>query len=236
VTGRRDKTAAMSKAQVHPTAVLEGDVTLGEGCVVEAFCYLRGPLEIGANTRISPHCSIGTEGEHRSRGSEGVVRIGANNILREYVMITRGTGDRDTQIGDGCYIMGHSHICHDVILEDHVTMAPGVVLAGHVHVHRNANLGVGAKAHQFSTVGAYAMVGMGAVITCDVPPFALVTGSPARFRRFNTHAFAAAGLTAADLVIEEGALTSAHAGARALIEHFAADSRRKKLLLVVPAH
>jgi UDP-N-acetylglucosamine acyltransferase len=222
-------------SQVHPTAVIEGDVTIGEGSVIEAFCYLRGPIEIGAGTRISPHCSIGTEGEHRSRGSTGVVRIGSNNIIREMVVITRGTGDRDTQIGDGCYIMGHSHICHDVVIEDHVTMAPGVVLAGHVHVHRNANLGVGAKAHQFSTVGAYAMAGMGAVITRDIPPFALVTGAPARFRRFNTHAFPAAGLTAADLEIQDGELVTEHAGARQLLQQFLADSRRQRLPLIAPA-
>ena len=225
----------VSKAQVHPTAVLEGEITLGEGAVIEAFCYLRGPLEIGANTRISPHCSIGTEGEHRSKGSTGVVRIGSGNIIREMVVITRGTGDRDTQIGDGCYIMGHSHICHDVIIEDNVTMAPSVVLAGHVHVHRNANLGVGAKAHQFSTVGAYAMAGMGAVITRDIPPFALVTGAPARFRRFNAHAFPAAGITAEDLELRDGELFSEHPAARALLEHFAAASRRKRLPLVVAA-
>lgn len=218
-------------SQIHPTAVLEGEITLGPGSTIGAFCYLRGPIEIGANTHVSQHCAIGTDGEHKTKGSKGVVRIGANTIIRETVVITRGTGDRDTQIGDGCYIMGHGHICHDVVLEDGVTMAPGVVLAGHVHVHRGANLGVGAKAHQFSTVGAYAMIGMGAVITRDVAPFCLVTGAPARFRRFNTHAFAAAGIAAGDLQIVDGELRSEHPAAKGLIASFLADSRRKRLPL-----
>lgn len=227
------KTAAMS--QIHPTAVIEGEVSLGAGSTIGAFCYLRGPIEIGENTHISHHCSLGTDGEHKTRGSQGVVRIGGNTIIRETVVITRGTGDRDTTIGAGCYIMGHSHICHDVVLGDGVTMAPGVVLAGHVRVHRGANLGVGAKAHQLSTIGAYAMIGMGAVITRDVPPFSLVTGAPARFRRFNAHAFAAAGIAAGDLEIRDGELFSEHPAAQALIAQFAADVRRKRLPLIAPA-
>lgn len=218
-------------SQIHPTAVLEGEVKIGAGSTIGAFCYLRGPIEIGEQTHISHHCAIGTDGEHKTKSSQGVVRIGSRTIIRETVVITRGTGDRDTEIGDGCYIMGHGHLCHDVVLGDGVTMAPGVVLAGHVHVHRGANLGVGAKAHQFSTIGAYAMIGMGAVITRDVPPFALVTGAPARFRRFNAHAFAAAGITAEDLELRDGELCSAHPAAQALIAAFGADVRRKKLPL-----
>ena len=71
------------------------------------------------------------------------------------------------------------------MVADDVTLSPNVVLGGHTRVHRGATIGIGAMTHQRSTVGAYSMVGMGSVVTKDVPAFALVVGSPARITRWN---------------------------------------------------
>ncbi|HXU72737.1 MAG TPA: UDP-N-acetylglucosamine acyltransferase [Polyangia bacterium] len=218
-------------ATVHPSAILEGDVELADDVTVGPFCYLRGPLVVGPRTRIWPHVVIGTEGEHKTRTPAGVIRIGADTIVRELVVIQRGTGDRDTTIGDGCFVMDHCHIAHDVLVGDGVTMSPNVTLGGHTHVLRGATVGIGAMTHQFSTVGAYAMLGMGAVVTRDVPPFCLVAGNPARFARLNTHAFAAAGIGEADVRVEAGALVAADARVQALLDEFAAHSRRDRLAL-----
>lgn len=218
-------------SQIHPTVVIKGDVKIGPGSVVEAFCYLRGPIVIGANTRIYPHCVIGTEAEHKSRPSVGVIKIGDNTTIRELTVIQRGTGDRDTEIQNDCYIMDHCHVAHDVVIEDGATLSPNVVLGGHTRVHRGATVGIAAITHQFSTIGAYTMIGMGSIVTKDVPPFGLVSGNPARFRRFNTHAFAAAGLVEGDLRIEAGVIVSDHPNAQKLIEHFKADCRRAVLPL-----
>jgi UDP-N-acetylglucosamine acyltransferase len=221
----------MASATVHPSAVLVGDVELGDDVSVGPFCYLEGPLVVGAHTRIHPHCVIGTEGEHKSRTPAGVIRIGAGVIIRELVVIQRGTGDRDTEVKDGCYVMDHCHIAHDVLVEREVTLSPNVTLGGHTHVLPGATIGIGAMTHQFSTVGAYAMLGMGAVVTRDVPPFCLVVGNPARFVRLNTHAFAAAGVSEGELVVDGGALVTRAPRLQAFLDDFAAHTRRRPMRL-----
>ena len=218
-------------ANVHPSAVLVGDVDLAADVSVGPFCYLQGPLVVGAGTRIYPHCVIGTEGEHKTRVPAGTIRIGAGVTIREHVVIQRGTGDHDTEVQDGCYVMDHCHIAHDVLVEREVTLSPNVTLGGHTHVLFGATIGIGAMTHQFSTVGAYAMIGMGAVVTRDVPPFCLVVGNPARFARFNTHAFAAAGIDERALAAVDGALTTNNARVRTLLDDFAAHARRTPLAL-----
>jgi UDP-N-acetylglucosamine acyltransferase len=218
-------------ATVHPTAVIEGDVELGEGTTVGPFVYLRGPLVVGARTRIYPHVVIGTEGEHKTRGPVGAIRIGDDVLVRELVVIQRGTGDRETEIGDGCFVMDHCHVAHDVLVEAGVTMSPNVVLGGHTHVLRGATLGIGSMTHQFSTVGAYAMIGMGAVVTRDVPPFCTAVGNPARFQKLNAHAIEAAGFTDANLRVADGALVTSDARAQACLDAFAAHARRPLLPL-----
>jgi UDP-N-acetylglucosamine acyltransferase len=218
-------------ANVHPTAVIEGDVVLGSGTSVGAFSYLRGPLVVGDDTRIYPHVIIGTEGEHKSRASTGVIRIGSGVVVRELVVIQRGTGDAETAIGDGSFIMDHCHVAHDVTIAAGVTLSPNVVLGGHSHVLDGATLGIGAVTHQFSTIGAYAMIGMGAVVTRDVPPFCLAAGNPARFRRLNTHAIEAGGFVAAELRIVDGELRAAGPRLQACLDEFARHVRRKVLPL-----
>lgn len=218
-------------ATVHPSAVLVGDVELADDVTVGPFCYLEGPLVVGAGTRIYPHVIIGTEGEHKTRKPAGVVRIGAGVVIRELVVIQRGTGDHDTEVRDGCYVMDHCHIAHDVLVGRESTLSPNVTLGGHTHVLDGATIGIGAMTHQFSTVGAYAMIGMGAVVTRDVPPLCLVAGNPARFQRLNQHAFAAAGVADGALTIADGALVTADARVQALLDDFAAHARRARLPL-----
>jgi UDP-N-acetylglucosamine acyltransferase len=214
-------------AKIHPTAVIEGDVQIGEGARVEAFVWLRGPLVIGRDAQIWPHCVLGGDAEHRTRPTAGAIRIGDGVILREHTVVTRGTGERDTEIQSGAYLMDHCHVSHDCLIEEGATLSHNVVLAGHTIVQRGATLGIGSVTHQLSTIGAFAMLGMASVITRDVPPFALVVGNPARFRRLNTHAIKAQGFGKIEIV--DGALVTDDARALACGARFAAASRRPAL-------
>ncbi len=200
---------------VHATTVIEGDVDLPWDVEIGAYCVLVGPLRVGKGARIGPHVVIGTDGEHRSAKFSGIITIGENTIIREFSVIQRGTGERDTRVGARCLLMDHAHIAHDVCLDDDVTLSPNVTLGGHTRVHRGATIGIGAMTHQCTTIGAYSMIGMGSVVTRDVPPFILVMGNPARHIRENTK-----GIEAATRCALAAGSIDYHAA-------FLADSRRK---------
>jgi UDP-N-acetylglucosamine acyltransferase len=212
---------------------VDGHVEFGVDCHVAPQAYLRGPLVVGHGTRVWPHAVIGTEGEHRRAESVGTIRIGSYSVVREFVAIQRGTGERETSVGDRAYLMNGSHVAHDCVLGDDVTTSPKVVLGGHTRVHRGATIGISAMTHQHTTVGAYAMIGMGSVVTRDVPPFCLVVGNPARFVRFNVHGARAAGIDPDCLFIHRGQLASDHHMVRELLAAFEADCRRKPIELTL---
>jgi acetyltransferase-like isoleucine patch superfamily enzyme len=89
-------------------------------------------------------------------------------------------------IGASARLGRHTHfswsgkIAHDCVLEDFVSIRPGVQLAGHVVVEDDCIIGSVAIVLEGLTMGSGAMVGAGAVVTQDVPPGVTVVGMPAR--------------------------------------------------------
>lgn len=79
----------------------------------------------------------------------------------------------------------YSYVAHDCVIGDFVTFAPGVCCNGRVHIDDYAYIGTNAVIREGSPdkplrIGKGAVVGMGAVVTKDVPDGAIVIGNPAR--------------------------------------------------------
>ncbi len=192
-------------SSIHPTTIIEGDVTIGsnvrigpfchitgpvvigEGSTLASHCFIQGPVEIGKQNRINPHCIIGTEPESRGESSAGKITIGDGNILTERTVITHGTSKVGTSIGNENYFLSNVHISHDCEIGNNITVAHNVVFGGHVLVQDGATIGISATVHQHSTIGAYSMIGMSTTVVKDIPPFALVAGNPVDFKRWNSH-------------------------------------------------
>lgn len=178
---------------IHPTALLVGDVRLGSGNHIGPHVVITGPVVLGDDNWVGAGVVIGAPPEVRSwthpREASDVVgngiRIGDRNVIREYAQIHHGWRSRTT-IGDDGFIMNQVYIAHDCALGDRVTLASSVLLAGHVTVDDDANLGLGSSVHQGTRVGRGVMLGMGSVVTRDIPPFAKAYGNPARVRAANT--------------------------------------------------
>lgn len=159
----------MSQLLISPHACVADDVQLGAAVRISAFVNLYG-------------CQIGDE-----------TRIGA------FVEVQRGA-----VIGRSCKISSHSFICAGITIEDEVFIGHGVMFINdrrpratrtdgrpqteddwileRTIVRRGASIGSGAVILCGLEIGRSALVGAGAVVTHDVPDFALVTGNPARTR------------------------------------------------------
>lgn len=108
---------------------------------------------------------------------------------------------RDAQIAAGSQVLAHASVCveasigracivntgatvdHECRLHDGVHICPGAHLAGCVEIHNYATVGTGAILLPRIIIGEGAIVGAGAVVTRDVPPYTVVVGNPARILR-----------------------------------------------------
>jgi UDP-2-acetamido-3-amino-2,3-dideoxy-glucuronate N-acetyltransferase len=147
--------------RVHESSYVDATVTIGNGTTIWHFCHVLGEVSIGRN------CSIGQN-----------VMIGPK-----------------VRIGDGCKIQNNVSLYEGVELEDEVFCGPSCVFTNvrnpRAHVSRKAEfrptkIGRGATIGANATIlcghsiGAYAFIGAGAVVTREVPEFALMTGVPAK--------------------------------------------------------
>ena len=195
------------KKEIHPTAIVHPKATIEEGVVIGAFCILRegvtikkgsrlisnvvieGDTEIGENCIVYPFTSIGLPPQDLKYKEEKTgVRIGKDNIIREYITIHRASvgGDGITTIGDNNFLMAYVHIAHDCKIGSHVIMANAATLGGHVVVEDYSVIGGLVAIHQFTRIGAYAMVGGFSGVGQDVPPYTIASGARAKLYGLNT--------------------------------------------------
>jgi UDP-2-acetamido-3-amino-2,3-dideoxy-glucuronate N-acetyltransferase len=147
---------------------------------VHESSYVDEGARIGAGTKIW----------HYSHVMPGAV-IGENCSLGQNVMV-----GRNVRIGDGCKIQNNVSVYEGVILEDYVFCGPSMVFTNVrtprsafprntsedytlTRVKHGASIGANATVVCGVTIGEWAFVAAGAVVTKDVPPYALVAGVPA---------------------------------------------------------
>ncbi|MFT5608121.1 MAG: UDP-N-acetylglucosamine acyltransferase [Parvicella sp.] len=174
---------------IGPFSMIEDNVTIGDGTVIGPHVVVRNHTHIGEENHFFQFSSIGEAPQYRGFKQEPTtLKIGDRNTFREYVTLNRGTPDYsgETVIGNDNFIMAYVHIAHDCVIGNDTTFANGASLAGHVKVGDYAILGGFSLIHQFCSVGAHCITGIGAVCFQDVPPFIVAAGNSAAPYGINT--------------------------------------------------
>jgi UDP-N-acetylglucosamine acyltransferase len=188
-----------STVEVGPYAVIGPQVRIDEGTRVGAHCVIEGPTTIGRDNRIFPSSSLGAAPQDmKYRGEPTQLHIGDRNTIREFCTFNRGTAQDVgiTRVGDDNWIMAYVHLAHDVQIGHRTVLANNATFAGHVHVGDWAVVGGLSGVHQFTRVGAHAMIGFQSHVSQDVPPFMTVSGNPLAVHGFNAEGLRRRGFSA----------------------------------------
>jgi UDP-N-acetylglucosamine acyltransferase len=183
-------------------SVIGADVKIDAGTVIGPHVVIKGPTSIGKLNRIYQFTSIGEDPQDKKYAFEVTrLEIGDRNTIREFTSMHRGTLQDNgvTKIGNDNLFMAYTHVAHDCLIGDHVIMANGASLAGHVHLNDHAILGGFTLVHQFTQIGQYSFAAMGSAITQDVPPFIMVGGKPTRPHGINSVGMERNGISAEDI-------------------------------------
>jgi UDP-2-acetamido-3-amino-2,3-dideoxy-glucuronate N-acetyltransferase len=145
----------------HETAIIDDGCTIGEGTKIWHFSH------------VMPNCTIGKN-----------CNIGQNVVISP-----------DVVLGNNCKVQNNVSIYTGVTCDDDVFLGPSMVFTNVInprsavnrkseymktHVGKGATIGANATIVGGHDIGAYAFIGAGAVVTKEIPPYALVVGNPAK--------------------------------------------------------
>ena len=169
---------------IGPYAIIEDNVTIGANVAIGNHCVITGNTTIGPDCQLFTGAVIGSPPQDKKHvsGKNSSLKIGANNVFREYVTVNCGTEEAGgkTVIGDRNLFMAYSHVAHDCKIGNDCVIANLGTLAGHVVLEDRAIIGGLSGVHQFVRIGTMSIVGGCSKVVQDVPPYSMCDGDPSK--------------------------------------------------------
>jgi UDP-2-acetamido-3-amino-2,3-dideoxy-glucuronate N-acetyltransferase len=160
----------MNNVYVHPTAVVETR-DIGEGTRIWAFTHVMGGVSIGTNCNIGEHSFLETG-----------VQIGNDVTIKNGNQLWDGVTLQDGAfVGPGVLFTNDRYPRSPRLSQAHARYQDRSWLLPTL-VEEGASIGAGAVILPGVTIGRFAMIGAGALVTSVVPAYALMVGNPARLR------------------------------------------------------
>ncbi len=158
---KREEKNSPSPFYLHPSSYIDDNVQIGEGTKIWHFCHVLPHTKIGKNCSFGQNCVVGPK----------------------------------VKVGNGVKVQNNVSIYEGVEIEDDVFLGPSCVFTNVINprafiqrkdkfkktlLKKGCSIGANATIVCGVTIGEYALIGSGAVVTKDVKPFALMVGVPAR--------------------------------------------------------
>lgn len=176
------------EASIGPFCVVGPDVEIGEGCRLLSHVVVHAHTVMGEGNVLFPGASIGGDPQDlKYKGELTRLTVGARNVVREGVTMSRGTpgGGGVTTVGDDNLFMAQAHVGHDCHVGNRIIFANAATLAGHVEVADRANVGAYSGVHQFCRVAREAFIGGYSVVVQDALPWVTTVGNRATSHGIN---------------------------------------------------
>ncbi len=173
---------------IGPFSSIADDVQIGNSTWIGPSVTIMEGTRIGKNCRVFPGAVIGAiPQDMKFEGEKTTVEIGDDTTVREFVTINRGTKAAwKTVVGNHTLLMAYVHIAHDCDIGNHCILVNNTTLAGEVKVHDWAILSGATLVHQFVHIGVHVIVGGGAKVRKDVPPYVKADREPLSYMGVNS--------------------------------------------------
>jgi UDP-2-acetamido-3-amino-2,3-dideoxy-glucuronate N-acetyltransferase len=145
----------------HETAVIESGAEIGDGSKIWHFCHIMDGAKLGDNCNLGQNVVVSPN-----------VKLGNNVKVQNNVSIYTGvTCDDDVFLGPSMVFTNVNNPRSAVVRRNQYLLT---------HVGKGATIGANATVVCGHNIGEFAFIGAGAVVTKNVPPYALVVGNPSR--------------------------------------------------------
>mgnify|MGYP004664528985 FL=1 len=182
---------------VHPFAYIDKNVEIGDGCEIMPYASIMSGARIGKRNRIFNGAVIAAEPQDfQFAGGDTLAIIGDDNVIRENVVINRGSGvEQSTRIGNGNFLHEGVHISHDTVVDNHCVLGYGTKVSGYCHLEDHVIFGGNVLVSQGCRVGRWSMTQTGCRFRKDVPPYIVAAQEPTTYYGVNSYILSHEGVS-----------------------------------------